>query len=334
MNRRAAFALLLVACSSSAVIACGGSTSDLVGGADSGPDATQPVGCTSQPCSNDDGGSPGNDGSPANDDGGTDATVPDDTGTGEDGGGSDAPSNEDAADGSSFDAGHDSGETPDAGSDSGEQNVDAGTDAGEHTVDSGTDAGDHTVDSGTDAGEHTVDSGTDAGEHTVDSGTDAGSSTVDSGNDAGEHTVDSGTDAGEVTIPDGGLPPSPGEVSCGSTTCAVATDECCLTETGGGTCQAVGTTCPTKTATVHCNEESDCSGGQICCVTISIASQSATAACQTGPCPSAGSGGAQACRTDQECGSGGPCEVQDCNGVTLELCGQPNFFGLYQCTLE
>jgi len=114
----------------------------------------------------------------------------------------------------------------------------------------------------------------------------------------------------------------------------VATDECCLTETGGGTCQAVGTTCPTKTATVHCNEESDCSGGQICCVTISIASQSATAACQTGPCPSAGSGGAQACRTDQECGSGGPCEVQDCNGVTLELCGQPNFFGLYQCTLE
>jgi hypothetical protein len=85
---------------------------------------------------------------------------------------------------------------------------------------------------------------------------------------------------------------------------------------------------------VHCNEASDCNGGEICCVTIDIASRSATAACQAGPCTTPANGGAQACRTDQECGTGGPCEVQSCAGVKLELCGQPDFFGFYQCTPE
>jgi hypothetical protein len=26
--------------------------------------------------------------------------------------------------------------------------------------------------------------------------------------------------------------------------------------------------------------------------------------------------------------------VQNCDGVVLELCGQPTFFGFYQCTLQ
>jgi hypothetical protein len=88
-------------------------------------------------------------------------------------------------------------------------------------------------------------------------------------------------------------------------------------------------------ATVNCNEASDCPDNQICCVSISVAGGgSATAACQAGPCLSAASGGAQACRTDQECGSNGPCEVQNCLGITLELCGLPDFFGVFTCTPE
>ncbi len=74
---------------------------------------------------------------------------------------------------------------------------------------------------------------------------------------------------------------------------------------------------------LRCLSATDCAsdaGGQVCCV--ALASTSASAACQVGPC--GGSLPVQLCAADSEC-SGSTCVLQTCtlagSKVTVRACG-------------
>ena len=144
-------------------------------------------------------------------------------------------------------------------------------------------------------------------------------------------TRDAAIDSGpaDSAAPDAALPPTPGIVSCGATTCAVPSTECCIDSTGTGTCMDAGTACGINTAAIQCNETPDCPANQVCCLTATAdGGVEVTAACQTGACATA-----QACRTNGECGSNGSCVVQECGNLTFELCGLQSLLG-QPCTAE
>ncbi len=140
------------------------------------------------------------------------------------------------------------------------------------------------------------------------------------GNDAGNTVGDGGViahfDASD--IPDGGLPVTPNQFACGSTPdCNSTTSTCCIAVDAGETCiPGASATCPAQSASLHCVEAADCPGGQVCCGTVSLSSQTASTACQVGPC-----GTVQFCRTNGECENNQPCVPQTCQGQNLELCG-------------
>jgi hypothetical protein len=155
-------------------------------------------------------------------------------------------------------------------------------------------------------------------------GQDAGPSGDDSstpGNDSSTPTDAAPLPDGN-TVPEGGLPPTPGQVPCGKTSCAVPANQCCQAPDGGASCLAASKTCPAGTATQKCAETADCPSGDVCCGTLSgstIVVQCA-ASCT-------GFTSKQLCRTDGEC-PGDNCTVQTCSfGGTsrqIEACGQPD----------
>jgi hypothetical protein len=61
----------------------------------------------------------------------------------------------------------------------------------------------------------------------------------------------------------------PGRVRCGSTTCAVPTEKCCVDSATGAPsgCVAAGTACGSSEADVTCDESADCASAGLCCVT-------------------------------------------------------------------
>jgi hypothetical protein len=220
----------------------------------------------------------------------------------------------------------------------------SGQDTGSPDEDTGTRAHDSGEDTGEpeDSGLGPHDSGPpDSGPH--DSGVeDTGSPFDDSGQpsedsgpaDTGSPGDDDAASAdGGQTIPDGGLPPTPGEVACGNLSCDVPENQCCIPFVGGAATCVPSTQACIGGVTVDCNEAADCSHGDVCCVSI-LGGPTTTAqfACQAAPCGSPADGHAQACRTNQECIGGAACTVQVCEGVTVELCGLPNFDNAYQCT--
>ena len=131
---------------------------------------------------------------------------------------------------------------------------------------------------------------------------------LDGGADgAGDGGADGRADgAGDGGADGGGS--TPGQVSCGASTCT-STQFCC--DFGDGGCQEnEGGTC--FGAAGRCDEAADCPMGQVCCSTLG-------AACQAGPCL-----GAQLCKTTGECGGAdGGCRVQSCLGRMIQACGTP-----------
>ncbi len=138
--------------------------------------------------------------------------------------------------------------------------------------------------------------------------------------DGGGDAADAATDADAAVIPDGGVPPNPGSVTCGSTSCAVATSFCCVAPDGGATCQTSGGTCTALGGAKHeCDEAADCPATQVCCYELDALTSTFSTACHV---DCAGGGGLrdQACKQTAEC-LDGTCAVHACDGgATIEAC--------------
>jgi hypothetical protein len=143
-------------------------------------------------------------------------------------------------------------------------------------------------------------------------GTSSGSSgdTTDSG---GEEEQEGGT----------GTPPTsnPDQITCGSVECPADAQACCATpapQDGGVsyTCQAEADTC--AGAKVACDEKADCSGDDVCCISVSGGplSSDCKASCSAQD--------VQLCKTDAECGASGSCKEYTCaGGRKVHACTKP-----------
>jgi len=177
---------------------------------------------------------------------------------------------------------------------------------------------------------------TDAGDTDATVGTDGGGggdSTVSNdsgspGDGGGTDTGGGGSDAGPSV--DGGKASDPGQVSCGAASCPTATEYCCVRflfdggtgdascindDAGGGACNGIRE---------RCNESADCDAGRICCA--QFGGGSGGTACRTpgaNPGDPCWIGGVQLCRTANECGDAGACNVLTCGTRQLEVCGKP-----------
>ncbi len=120
---------------------------------------------------------------------------------------------------------------------------------------------------------------------------------------------------------EGGLPCTPGQVSCGTATCNVPAQFCCDIPGTSETCTTAGGAC--AGTPVACDEAADCpTKGDICCIA-SQSTTSATVSCQRGPiCPTAPVATAQICRSNTECASG-KCQFWNCLGNVIQACTNP-----------
>ncbi|HEX4446153.1 MAG TPA: hypothetical protein VH044_05440 [Polyangiaceae bacterium] len=162
-----------------------------------------------------------------------------------------------------------------------------------------------------------------------DSGSGSGSGTA-SGSGSGSGSS-SGSDAGHVSTPDAS-PNSPTVITCGSGTCNLKTNTCCVGQDAKGnttgSCIAHGTTCPMLTVSFNCGGAVDCPSSQVCCGEADEVAVSAQTVC-TDSCPTMSSsstkGQAQVCRGSAECGNQMDCIAQTCLGTAnLSLCGLTN----------
>jgi hypothetical protein len=135
-------------------------------------------------------------------------------------------------------------------------------------------------------------------------------------NDGAQTPVDA------ADTPDGGAPVTPHTVACGSITCDTQTSTCCAPLDGGTASCANGASaqCPSGSASLHCAEAADCTGGNVCCGSIDFQTQAAST-----QCAAACAGGFQFCGTSGECKNGQPCVVQTCLGQKVQICGKQGF---------
>lgn len=96
-----------------------------------------------------------------------------------------------------------------------------------------------------------------------------------SGTDTGTGQQDSGGDGG-IDPPDAGPGGTTSTIKCGSTTCAIPAQTCCVdTLPGNMTAYGCATTCPgldagggggIDTAALKCSGQANCAAGTVCCV--------------------------------------------------------------------
>lgn len=161
------------------------------------------------------------------------------------------------------------------------------------------------------------DSGDAAAESSVPPGSSSGSSgSPDGSADSGSSRPadDAGVTAdGGVDPPDAGPGGNTTSIACGSTTCIIPAESCCVSEVAGGgnnayTC-VLGSTCPTPpgggdTAALKCSGAANCIAGTVCCVRDD--NGNAASECKT----SCGNGEAQLCdprAADAGCPQADPC---------------------------
>lgn len=120
-----------------------------------------------------------------------------------------------------------------------------------------------------------------------------------------------GTSDGNMQTGDGGTIDSPGTTAdaglgaaCGTTTC-MATQECCLTGGGGGTCVAQGTC---SGAAFACDGPEDCGANEVCCY---------------GNQGGGGMGGSE-CKPTAQCQINACHLDADCGGATAKCCPVAN----------
>ena len=127
--------------------------------------------------------------------------------------------------------------------------------------------------------------------------------------DARADTSSTSADSGDSAAPAGDAGPAatPGFVECASSPCAVSTSVCCVCP---GCFPPFPTACTpsfpgcTTGYPLHCDDVTDCTGGDVCCATFS-GSQLTGSTCQ----PSCtGASKAQLCDVDAECPRGETCK--------------------------
>jgi hypothetical protein len=129
-------------------------------------------------------------------------------------------------------------------------------------------------------------------------------------------------------------PPPPydgGPSACGTQTCSLRTQTCCIDQFLNGMCLSKGSTDPAGYACFGCLGAVDCaSPGEICCgVANTISANTACQMVAAGQCApvqaNVNMGAAQLCVTDAECTPGVQCIAQTClAGSHLRLCGLQN----------
>ena len=113
-----------------------------------------------------------------------------------------------------------------------------------------------------------------SGGGTSSSGATSGSSSGTSGgNDGGGTSSGALGGDGGINPPDAGPGGDTTKIACGTTFCALANDECCVAELGGGQrsygCASVDAGCPTNggdVAALKCSGQANCPSGMVCCV--------------------------------------------------------------------
>ena len=133
---------------------------------------------------------------------------------------------------------------------------------------------------------------------------------------------------------------STGALSCGTASCLIPGESCCLSETGGTfsfSC-VVGATCPAaagdgggnnngqngNTATLKCTSAANCAAGTVCCV--SKVNNGATSECLTS-CGGGGGGGDTAQLCDPSAATTGCAAAQPCSSKNVDEWGLPPTFG-------
>jgi hypothetical protein len=123
---------------------------------------------------------------------------------------------------------------------------------------------------------------------------------------------------------------------CPITPCDLTTSTCCVGPGGGGICVS-GSLCQPALAAIHCLQEGDCTGGQVCCLAYDAVAGFRTS-CETassdGNCPvgdAASARSVQMCQTSEECKNGTACVSQTCmvnySWTDVSLCGlSPQFY--------
>jgi hypothetical protein len=163
----------------------------------------------------------------------------------------------------------------------------------------------------------------DASSDSSSNGTDTG--TDDPGDSGGEKDAQPDVQKGGAT---------PGKVACGSASCNVPDQTCCLVGDGGTDNCATGTGAACGPALrVRCDDISDCPGadaGDVCCGTASFSLDSgpppalyyagASTTCRQKSTCGDNNNEYQYCKTDQECGDK-PCVTQVCHKRTVSVCG-------------
>jgi hypothetical protein len=153
----------------------------------------------------------------------------------------------------------------------------------------------------------------------LDSSTEGGAASPDGSTSGG---TDSGAACGSYTPP-----------TCGTGSCDLRMNTCCINPTAQTTrcVSGAASSCNLGETADHCTSACDCSGGKVCCGTLSTASVGAfTSACQSvaegghcTPYPSTSTeGSAQLCTAASECVNGEACVAQTCVfGTKLNACG-------------
>lgn len=171
---------------------------------------------------------------------------------------------------------------------------------------------DSTAASGSDGGVDGSASGDDGAAVGSDGSPGSGSDAAGGGGGGG------GGDGGRSA--DGGPGGSTGAVACGTTTCTVPAESCCVSDTGGGNfafaCSGTGDggVCPRNDVALKCEATANCSSGQVCCMR-DDGNGHVTSTCQA-TC-SGGGGGASAQLCDKAAGDAGCLNQQPCSSDNI-----------------
>lgn len=165
----------------------------------------------------------------------------------------------------------------------------------------------------------------------TDGGANADGALVDTGvgTDATRPADDAGVTAdGGIDPPGAGPGGDTGSISCGATTCLLASETCCITEPAGAGDRAyacvLGSTCPAPNGgdvvALKCTGAANCAAGTVCCVDQN--NDDTTSTCK------ATCGGNEAQLCDPKAGDAGGCPSSDpCSNKDINDWNLPNTFG-------
>ena len=150
----------------------------------------------------------------------------------------------------------------------------------------------------------------------------------------GTVVANGGTTAGGTAGGPGGTTAA---LSCGTASCSIPGESCCLTEAGGTFSFAcvVGSSCAAAvgdagaagrnvdTATLRCTSAANCAAGTVCCV--STVNNGAASECKTS-CSGGGGGGDTAQLCDPSAATTGCAAAQPCSSMNISDWGLPSTF--------